>query len=258
MRKVLYLLYQPYKCLIYIPFFCVSTLVFGSIAAVLAFIANDRIASFIGGVLWARINAWMAPISVEVHGRENVDAGQSYVVIANHQSAFDIFVLYGFLNIDFKWVMKQEVRKLPGIGIGCEKVGHIFIDRSNPKAAIKSLNEAKKKIINGTSIIFFPEGTRSTDGVIKKFKKGAFKMALDLDLPILPVTITGTRQILHNKTLDLFPGKAVMQIHEPIPIKGYSDENIGVLMTKARKIMVETTRETQGRQHNFSQTGQVR
>lgn len=241
MRKVLYFLYQPYKWLVYFPFFCASTLVFGSLAATLAFVANERIASFVGGVLWARINAWMTPISVAVSGRDNVDPDQSYVVIANHQSAFDIFVLYGFLNIDFKWVMKQEVRKLPGIGIGCEKVGHIFIDRSNHDAAIKSLEEAKKKIVNGTSIIFFPEGTRSMDGIIKPFKKGAFKMALDLDLPILPVTITGTRDILPNKTLDLFPGKAAMQIHAPIKIKGFSDGNIDELMEKVRHIMIEAT-----------------
>lgn len=239
MRKILYLLYQPYKWFVYIPFFCLSTLFFGSTAAILAFIANDRIASYVGGVLWARINAWMTPVSVSVSGRENVDAAQSYVVVANHQSAFDIFTLYGFLNIDFKWVMKQEVRKLPGIGIGCEKVGHIFIDRSNHESALRSLNEAKKKIVNGTSIIFFPEGTRSHDGAIKAFKKGAFKMALDLDLPILPVTIHGTREILPNKTLDLFPGRIFMQIHPPIPVNEYSDETIDALMKTTRRIMVD-------------------
>jgi len=237
MKKILYLLYQPYKWFIYIPFFCLSTILFGSIAVILAFIANDRIASFAGGVLWARINSWMTPIFIKVSGRENIDIKQSYVVIANHQSAFDIFVLYGFLNIDFKWVIKQEARKLPGIGIGCEKVGHIFIDRTDHDSAIKSLNEAKNKIVNGTSIIFFPEGTRSFDGVVRHFKKGAFKMALELDLPILPVTIIGTKEILPNKTLDLFPGKVLMRIHEPIAVKGYSNENINNLIKKAQKTL---------------------
>ena len=240
MKKILYLLYQPYKWFIYIPFFCLSTIFFGSIAVVFAFLANDRIASFAGGVLWARINAWMAPVLISVSGREHIDINQSYVVIANHQSAFDIFVLYGFLNIDFKWVMKKEVRKLPGIGIGCEKVGHIFIDRTDHDSAIKSLNEAKKKIVNGTSIIFFPEGTRSFDRVVRHLKKGAFKMALDLDLPILPVTIRGTQRILPNKTLDLFPGKVSMNIHEPIAVTDYSDENISDLMKRAQNILVSS------------------
>ncbi len=240
-KKILYFLYQPYKWILYIPFFCLSTILFGPIAAILAFLADDRIASFVGGVIWARLNSWMIPMIVKVSGRENIDTKQSYVVIANHQSAFDIFVLYGFLNINFKWVMKQEARKLPGIGIGCEKVGHIFIDRTDHDSAIKSLNEAKKKIINGTSIIFFPEGTRSFDGVVMDFKKGAFKMALDLNLPILPVSIIGTKEVLPNRTLDIFPGKVSMKIQEPIPVEGYSDENVEELINKAHKIMVEAT-----------------
>jgi len=238
MKKVLRLLYQPYKWLIYGPFFGLSTIIFGSLAAILAFLVNDKVASFIGGAVWARLNAWMTPISVKVSGREHIDVNQSYVVISNHQSAFDIFVLYGFLNIDFKWVMKQELRKIPGIGIGCEKVGHIFIDRTDHESAIKSLSIAKEKIVNGTSVIFFPEGTRSTDGKIKDFKKGAFRMALDLGLPILPVTIIGTKDILPNKTIDLFPGKVMMRIHESIPVNDYSHETIDELMKKARKTMV--------------------
>jgi len=239
MKKILYLLYQPYKWLVYIPFFGISTIIFGAIAATLAFLINARVASYIGGAIWARLNIWMVPTFVTVSGRENIDIKQSYVVIANHQSAFDIFVLYGFLDIDFKWVMKHELRKLPGIGIGCEKVGHIFIDRSNHESALKMLSMAKEKIVNGTSIIFFPEGTRSSDGIIRNFKKGAFKMALDLDLPILPVTIIGTKEILPNKTLNLFPGKVLMKIHEPISVKDYSDENINELIKKAREIMVK-------------------
>jgi len=239
MKKILYLLYQPYKWLVYIPFFCLSTIVFGFIAAVVAVLMNDRMASFAGGVIWARLNSWMTPMVVNVSGRENIDMKQSYVVIANHQSAFDIFVLYGFLDINFKWVMKQELKKLPGIGLGCEKVGHIFIDRTDHDSAIKTLGVAKEKIANGTSIVFFPEGSRSCDGSIKDFKKGAFKMALDLDLPILPVTIIGTKEILPNKTLDLFPGKVLMRIHEPISVKNYSDETINDLIKKAREIMVK-------------------
>ena len=243
MKKILHLLYQPYKWLVYIPFFGISTIIFGAIAATFAFIFNARVASYVGGVIWARLNTWMAPVFIKVSGRDNIDMKQSYVVIANHQSAFDIFVLYGFLNIDFKWVMKHELRKVPGIGIGCEKVGHIFIDRRDHDAAIKSLIIAKEKIVNGTSIIFFPEGTRSSDGIIRDFKKGAFRMALDLDLPILPVTLIGTKAILPNKTLDLFPGKVLMNIHKPISVKAYSHESINELIQKAREIMVKDIRQ---------------
>jgi 1-acyl-sn-glycerol-3-phosphate acyltransferase len=163
---------------------------------------------------------------VKVIGVENMDKRQSYVVVSNHQSQFDIFVLYGWLGVDFKWVIKQELRKVPAIGIACEKIGHIFIDRSNRERALASLHQAKKNIVNGTSVIFFPEGTRSQDGSLGLFKKGAFKMAIDLELPILPITIVGTKEILPSNSMDLFPGKARMIIHRPIDTAGFNDGNL--------------------------------
>ena len=204
---------------------------------VLAVVTNPRITSFICGTIWARLNGYLTPIRVKVTGRENIDQTQSYVIVANHQSQYDIFVLYGWLGIDFKWVMKQELRKVPGIGIGCEKVGHIFIDRSNHEKALASLRAAKEKIVNGTSVIFFPEGTRSRDGSLGVFKKGAFKMAVDLRLPILPITIVGTRDILPTDSVDLFPGRARMIIHKPIDTGGYKDDNLDELVDRARGII---------------------
>ncbi len=241
---MLRILYQPYKWLIFAPYLAVSTLFFGSLTVVLAFVTNPRITSFICGTIWARLNGYLTPIRVRVTGRENIDQTQSYVIVANHQSQYDIFVLYGWLGIDFKWVMKQELRKVPGIGIGCEKVGHIFIDRSNHEKALASLRAAKEKIVNGTSVIFFPEGTRSRDGSLRAFKKGAFKMALDLRLPILPITIVGTRDILPTDSVDLFPGQARMIIHKPIDTTGYTDDNLGELVDRARGVIESGLRET--------------
>ena len=234
---MLRILYQPYKWLIFAPYLAVSTLFFGSLTMVLAVVTNPRITSFICGTIWARLNGYLTPIRVKVTGRENIDQTQSYVIVANHQSQYDIFVLYGWLGIDFKWVMKQELRKVPGIGIGCEKVGHIFIDRSNHEKALASLRAAKEKIVNGTSVIFFPEGTRSRDGSLGVFKKGAFKMAVDLRLPILPITIVGTRDILPTDSVDLFPGRARMIIHKPIDTGGYKDDNLDELVDRARGII---------------------
>ena len=244
MNKMLRILYQPYKWLIFAPYLAVSTLFFGSLTVVLAVVTNPRITSFICGTVWSRLNGYLTPIRVRVTGRGNIDPTQSYVIVANHQSQYDIFVLYGWLGIDFKWVMKQELRKVPGIGIGCEKVGHIFIDRSNHEKAVASLRAAKEKIVNGTSVIFFPEGTRSRDGSLGVFKKGAFKMAVDLRLPILPITIVGTRDILPTDTVDLFPGCARMIIHKPIDIAGYTDDNLDELVDRARGVIESGLRET--------------
>lgn len=233
-RKILVVMYQPYKWLIYVPFLILSTLVFGAIAVILSTLVNQKVGSFIGGAVWSRLNGYMTPIFVKVIGKENIDRTQSYVIVPNHQSHFDVFVLYGWLGIDFKWVLKQELRKVPGLGIGCEKVGHIFIDRSNHEKAIASINAARKKIVNGTSVIFFPEGTRQATGTLGEFKKGAFKFAIDMGLPLLPVTILNTNNILPPHSLNLLPGRATMIVHPKIDTVGYSDENIDELMMKTR------------------------
>jgi len=233
-RTILFIVYQPYKWIVYVPFLIASTLTFGAIAVILSSFVNQRIGSFIGGAVWSRLNGYMTPIFVKVIGREHIDKNQSYVIVPNHKSHFDIFVLYGWLGVDFKWVLKQELRKVPGLGIGCEKVGHIFIDRSNSEKAIASINAAKKKIVNGTSVIFFPEGTRQRSAKIGQFKKGAFKFAIDLGLPLLPVTLINTGKILPPHTMNLLPGKATMVVHEKIETAGYTDENIDELMDRVR------------------------
>jgi len=235
MKRLLYILYQPYKWFIFGPFFVISTFLTCILAFVLIFTTNSKFANSICGTGWSKLNSYLTPMFVKRTGKENIDKKQSYVIVSNHQSQYDIFVIYGWLGINFKWIMKQELRKIPVFGIASEKLGHIFIDRSNMAAALASINSAKKKIINGTSVFFFSEGTRSKDGKLGKFKKGAFRMAIDLNLPILPLTINGTRKILPPGTLDLFPGYATLTIHKPINTSDYSDNDIKRLMETTRK-----------------------
>lgn len=236
-NKILYILYQPYKWLVFIPFLAVNTLFFGIVAVLVSTIVNQRIGSYFGGVVWSRLNALLTPMSVKVSGQQNIQKGRSYVVVSNHQSVYDIFVIYGWLGIDIKWIMKKELAKIPGIGFGSKKVGHIFLDRSNSRVALETLNEAKRKLVNGTSVAIFPEGTRSIDGQLGIFKKGAFKLAIDLELPILPITIVGTMDVLPTGTVDLKPGKVSMIIHEPIEIHDHTEESIKDLIIKTRSII---------------------
>ncbi|WP_373499731.1 lysophospholipid acyltransferase family protein [Desulfococcus sp.] len=237
MRKIRRILYQPYKWLILVPVFIVSTIFFGGLAVVLCTFLSPRIPSYLCGATWARLNGWLTPMFVRVTGREFIDRTRSYVIISNHQSQYDIFVLYGWLGIDFKWVMKIELRKLPFIGVSCERLGHIFIDRSDRNAAIRTINAAKEKIAGGTSVLFFPEGTRSRSGRPGAFKKGGFKMALDLGLPILPITIRGTRAILPPDTFDILPGRADLIFHPPIETSGYHDGNLKELIDRVHAIV---------------------
>ena len=130
--------------------------------------------------------------------------------------------------------MKKELRKVPGLGFGSEKVGHIFLDRSNSRAAMRSLEEAKKKLVNGTSVVVFPEGTRSKTGEVGQFKRGAFKLALELGLPILPVTLINTRKVLPADSFNILPAKVGMAIHPPVDITGFNEHNMNELIEKVR------------------------
>ena len=237
MRNFFHILYQPYKWLIVIPFLVLSTLFLGTVAIVIATTVSPKLASATCGVWWARLNSFLTPMLVSVRGRRHIDKKQSYVIISNHLSHYDIFVLYGWLGVDFKWVMKKELRNVPGVGIACHRLGHIFIDRSNHAAAIATLEQAKSKIVDGTSVIFFPEGTRSRDGKLKAFKKGAFRMAVDLGLPILPLTVTGTRNVLPAGTSDLMPGSAQLIIHPPVTVDGCDPVDCDRLRNEVRDVI---------------------
>ena len=237
MKKILFWPYQLYEWLILMPLVGVISLIFGTLTAVSASLVNPQFASRVFGVTWARLLGWLTPIAVTVEGKQNANRKRSYVVVSNHQSLHDIVVIYGWLDLDLKWVMKQELRKVPGIGIGCEKAGHVFIDRRNPKLASEAIAEALDRLGEGIGILMFPEGTRSPDGKLKPFKKGAFRIAIEQGLPVLPVTLLGTRDILPANTLKAFPGRARMIIHPAIETDGLDLRNAGELMNAAKKVI---------------------
>ncbi len=238
MKKILWLLYQPYKWLIFVPILGLSAAFFSILAVTLGVLINARTGSLVGGISWSRLCSALTPMWVKTHGLENIDRKQSYVVVSNHQSHFDIFVVYGWLFMDLKWVMKQELRKVPFIGWACDKLDFIYVDRSDNQKAIESINAAKSKIVNGTSIMFFPEGTRSKNGEIGRFKKGAFKVAMDLNLPILPMTVKGTRKILPSGSFNLLPGKAELVVHKPFSLNGVSESELPGVIEQCRETIV--------------------
>ncbi len=225
---LLHFLYQFYKWLVYGPLLAVSTVI-GACLVVLICRFSPRLASRVIVRIWARFNVYTTPANIEVLGKENFDPKSCYVVVANHISQFDIFALYGWLNLDLKWVMKEELRKVPFLGFAAAALGHVFINRRNPNAAIDKLKRIKDDLPPGTSMMIFPEGTRKNQGGLGNFKKGAFMMAKDLNLPILPITLVGTDKILPPGSIDLFPGKALIQIH---PLIEPGDASIEELKTQ--------------------------
>lgn len=209
------LFFQSYKWLFFAPYFALNTVVVCSLITQACKI-NPRWANRILASYWAKSSLLLTPACVKVTGRENICEGQSYVVVANHTSQYDILALYGWLGIELKWVMKEELRKVPTLGTACAAMGHVFIDRAKPKAAAMALKKGQEDLMPGESLIFFPEGSRSNNGAIGGFKRGAFVCAKELNLPILSITIKGSEKILPSNTLDLMPGKVEIIIHPPI------------------------------------------
>jgi 1-acyl-sn-glycerol-3-phosphate acyltransferase len=234
MKKILYWPYQLYVWLLFLPLVVVLTLLFGFGSVLAAMVTNPHWASRHVAARWARLLARLTPIWVSVEGAENARQNQSYVVVANHQSQYDILLLYGWLNLDLKWVMKKELRKIPAIGIGCEKVGHIFVDRKRPVAARQAITDALQRMGTGIGILFFAEGTRSDDGRLLPLKKGAFVTAMEQGIPVLPVTIIGTRDVLPARTLRLFPGRVRMVIHPEIPTGASGEMEMATLRDRTR------------------------
>ena len=167
--------------------------------------------------------------------REHLDKKTSYVFTANHQGSFDIFLIYGYLGRNFKWMMKKSLRKIFLVGKACESARHIFVDKSGPKKIQETYSKAREILKEGTSLVVFPEGARTYDGCMIPFKKGAYQLADELQLPIVPVTIDGSFEILPRTAGFSFVRrhKLIMTIHAPIPPCGKGIEDIKTTMEKS-------------------------
>ena len=174
---------------------------------------------------WSCSFFWLMFLPVSVDGEEHIQKGQSYVCVANHQSMFDVWLVYGWLPVIFKWLMKAELRKVPFVGTGCRAAGHIFVDRRNAKAAMESLKEVEKQLVNGVCTVIFPEGTRSLNGEVGRFKRGAFQIAWDLGLPVIPLSLDGCFEVMPKGKPFVNRHPVHMHIGEPIDLKQFNDAN---------------------------------
>jgi len=234
-REILRWLYTPYSLGVVWPWLAGSSVGLGALAVAMTKI-SPRLAFHVG-TAWAWLMCRVNWNRVRVHGRDNADPSRSYVIMMNHQSQFDILAFYGHYGKQFRWVMKEELRKVPGIGWYTAAGGHVFIDRSDRAKAIASLQAARPLLDGGISVVFFPEGTRSRTGRMRPFKKGGFMMALQMDLPILPVSISGSRHVLPAGGFRSLPGPIDITIHPPIDTSTYSEETVETLMADTRAVI---------------------
>jgi 1-acyl-sn-glycerol-3-phosphate acyltransferase len=202
-----------------------------------AFITPDENISHRLARIWARMLLALASTRVEIIGAENILMKKPQIFMANHQSDFDILIILAHLPGQFRWIVKKELFNIPLFGAAMRNAGYIEIDRQNHVKAVKSVDEAARKIREGKSVMSFPEGTRSSDGKIKPFKQGMFYLAIMSGVPIVPVSIIGAREIMPKRSLQIKPGKITMVIDRPIDVSGYSLENRQELIERVRNII---------------------
>ncbi len=187
-------------------FFFPMTAVLGTTAIFLSLFDSSGNIPHLVARLWGRVQLWATGTKVRIRGVENVDRQKSYILVSNHQSAFDIFALLGYLPFQFRWTAKAELFRTPFMGWSMSRIGYIPIERESPKKAYRSMLLAAEKIKSGVSVMIFPEGTRSPDGNLQPFKKGVFIIALKSQAPILPITIIGTSKIMRKGDWRTYPG----------------------------------------------------
>lgn len=242
-------LYRLYQLCVVAPIFIVASVITSLTTVLGCMLGNGHFWGYYPGKYWSRLAIWLCILPVKVEGRELLDKKQSYVFVANHQGAFDIFLIYGFLNRNFKWMMKKGLRKIPLVGIACEYAHHIFVDKSGPSKIRKTYDTARETLKEGMSVVVFPEGARSFTGHMGVFRRGAFMLADELQLPVVPLTINGSFNV-KPRMKDLFwvfwhPLK--LTIHEPIAPIGKGADNISNQMKKSYDaVMSGLTPEYQG------------
>lgn len=188
--------------------------------------------------IWARMLLWLASTRVTVIGAENILPDRPQIFMANHQSDFDILIVLAHVPGQFRWIAKKELFKIPVFSKAMKNAGYIEIDRQNHEKAMKSLDEAARKIREGKSVCTFPEGTRSKDGTIKPFKQGMFHLAIKAGVPIVPISIIGAHEIMPKRTLKVRPGRITMIIDRPVDASGYTIETRGELIEQVRSVII--------------------
>ena len=225
-----------YQWIIVMPIMVVITIMTALITIIGCFLGNHRVWGYYPGLIWSRLFCLISLVRIEVRGREKLDRSTSYVFVANHQGAYDIFLIYGYLGHKFKWMMKSSLRRIPFVGAACAAAGFIFVDRSG-KGLRETLAAAEKILTGGMSLVVFPEGSRTPDGKIHRFKKGAYQIADDLSLPVVPLTIDGSYRVLSKNSKLIRPGKIVLTVHDPIFPQADGHYDMDALITDSYRVI---------------------
>jgi 1-acyl-sn-glycerol-3-phosphate acyltransferase len=223
-----------------IPAVSLYTIGFGTVSLLSTLI--DRSGNFAHRCArgWAAMILRTSGVRVRVTGLEQLEPGRSYVFAANHQSIYDIPIVFASVPAQLRIVAKASLGRIPFMGWHLHRAGHLLVDRRNPGGDI--VQKMARLVRQGNSLIVFPEGTRSVDGAVGRFKKGSFLVAIDAGLPVVPVSIAGSNHVMKKGRLMVCPGEIALTVHEPIPTTSVPRNGILALADHVRTVVAGGTR----------------
>ncbi len=226
MLRLLYLLYW----LVFAgPVFLLLTILTALSTTIGSLLGYSRIFAYYPGRYWSKATLLIALCPIKVKGKEHLpDRKGAYVVMANHQGAFDIFMMYGYLGLPFKWVLKEGIRKIPLVGKACEAAGFIYVDEKKPSSIQRTISDAQRVLSEGSSIFIFPEGSRSKTGRMSRFKKGGFVMASALNAPIIPISLDGSFDALPTGKIIPRPRRLTLTVHPALMISDFGEPPMNI------------------------------
>jgi 1-acyl-sn-glycerol-3-phosphate acyltransferase len=225
------------------PLAILLTTALSAVACLVGLFSRDGVRAI--SLSWSRLLLRLFRVEVRTDGIERVPRAPA-VYAANHSSSLDILVLLASLPVDVKIIYKRSLSFVPLLGWSIAAAGHIPIDRSNPFRARRSLDVAAERIKGGTSVLVFPEGTRSRDGRVGHFKRGSFSLAINAGAPIVPVSLVGVKPLVPRGLLSLRPGRVRLRVHPAIPVSGLSTEAAQGLAEEVRQVVAAGCEEGRG------------
>lgn len=231
--KMQVLAYRCYQIVVLLPFVAVLTaVVFGSVSLLCLFFDKDKVMHPLSRI-WGKgiIRASLLP--VKVSGLEALEHDRQYIYVANHSSYYDVFLLSGFLPFPRRWMMKRELERVPFFGSGCRHAGSVYVDKGSMSDIKATYQRALSVLREGVSIIIFPEGRRSDDGRMGKFSRTPFTLASEMHLPVVPITINGTFDVLPRNRRFLTWHPIRLSVHAPISLLQNGDEAVRRLLRQS-------------------------
>ncbi len=185
--------------------------------------------------LWSWLILATTGVKVRVAGVHRVPAEGSYLFICNHQSIYDIPIIFANLPFDLRIIAKESLGRFPFIGAHLRRTGHVLVDRTTPGTT--TFRQVSRLLSNGQSLLVFPEGTRSADGRLGRFRGGIFLLAISAGFPIVPMAVRGSRHVMKKNRLMTCPGEVALQVFDPIPTAGLTREDAKALAQRVREVV---------------------